>query len=126
MLPAFGTGKIGIGKTLAFGIPIIKSLSEEIEGRVSSRQLGRLPKALVLAPTRELARQVENEIKEYAPFLNTVCVYGGVSYQSQQGALSRGVDVVVETPRRLIDLINSNSLKLNDVHFLVLPLCLLG
>ncbi|KAL9260317.1 DEAD-box ATP-dependent RNA helicase 3A, chloroplastic-like protein [Drosera capensis] len=112
--------KTGTGKTLAFGIPIIKSLSEGMEGRVSSRRLGRLPKALVLAPTRELARQVENEIKESAPFLNTVCVYGGVSYHSQQGALSRGVDVVVGTPGRLIDLIQSNSLKLNEVQFLVL------
>lgn len=75
---------------------------------------------LVLAPTRELARQVENEIKESAPYLSTVCVYGGVSYNSQQNALSRGVDVVVGTPGRIIDLINSKSLKLGEVQFLVL------
>ncbi|GAB2279719.1 hypothetical protein Dimus_014359 [Dionaea muscipula] len=112
--------KTGTGKTLAFGIPIIKSLSEDIEGRGSSRRFGRLPKVLVLAPTRELARQVENEIKDSAPYLNTVCVYGGVSYNSQQNALSRGVDVVVGTPGRLIDLINSNCLRLDEVQFLVL------
>lgn len=75
---------------------------------------------LVLAPTRELARQVETEIKESAPYLSTVCVYGGVSYTSQQNAISRGVDVVVGTPGRLIDLIGSNSLKLDEVQFLVL------
>lgn len=81
---------------------------------------GRLPRVLVLAPTRELARQVEKEIKESAPYLNTVCVYGGVSYITQQNALSRGVDVVVGTPGRIIDLINGNSLRLGEVEYLVL------
>jgi ATP-dependent RNA helicase DDX21 len=80
----------------------------------------RLPRALVLAPTRELAKQVEKEIKESAPYLKTVCVYGGVSYVTQQSALSRGVDVVVGTPGRLIDLINGNTLRLNEVEYLVL------
>ncbi|KAI4349842.1 hypothetical protein L6164_010391 [Bauhinia variegata] len=110
--------KTGTGKTLAFGIPIIKRLSED--ERSSQRRSGRLPKVLVLAPTRELAKQVEKEIKESAPYLNTVCVYGGVSYVTQQSALSRGVDVVVGTPGRIIDLINGNSLKLSEVEFLVL------
>ncbi|XP_020099826.1 DEAD-box ATP-dependent RNA helicase 3, chloroplastic isoform X1 [Ananas comosus] len=110
--------KTGTGKTLAFGIPIIKGLTQE--GQQTSRRLGRLPRALVLAPTRELAKQVEKEIKESAPNLSTVCVYGGVSYNVQQGALSRGVDVVVGTPGRLIDLINSNSLHLEEVKYLVL------
>lgn len=75
---------------------------------------------LVLAPTRELAKQVEKEIKESAPYLSTVCVYGGVSYNLQQNAISRGVDVVVGTPGRIIDLINSSSLKLGEVQYLVL------
>ncbi|MFS7978802.1 putative RNA helicase transcription factor interactor and regulator CCHC(Zn) family [Helianthus anomalus] len=112
--------KTGTGKTLAFGIPIIKRLTEDDEERISPRRGQRLPRVLVLAPTRELARQVESEIKESAPYLSTVCVYGGVSYSSQQNALSRGVDVVVGTPGRLIDLIGSNSLKLGEVQFLVL------
>lgn len=112
--------KTGTGKTLAFGIPIIKKLSEDEEQRVPRRRAGRLPKVLVLAPTRELAKQVEKEIKESAAFLNTVCVYGGVSYITQQSALSRGVDVVVGTPGRIIDLINGNSLKLGEVQYLVL------
>ncbi|KAG6728893.1 hypothetical protein I3842_01G000200 [Carya illinoinensis] len=112
--------KTGTGKTLAFGIPIIKRLYENDEQRGSQRQSGRLPRVLVLAPTRELAKQVEKEIKESAPYLSTVCVYGGVSYVTQQNALSRGVDVVVGTPGRIIDLINGNSLKLGEVQYLVL------
>ncbi|RZR72178.1 hypothetical protein BHM03_00011037 [Ensete ventricosum] len=84
------------------------------------RQSGRLPRVLVLAPTRELAKQVEKEIDESAPYLSTVCVYGGVSYTVQKSALSRGVDVVVGTPGRIIDLINDNSLRLGEVDFLVL------
>ncbi|CAL5399146.1 unnamed protein product [Camellia sinensis] len=111
--------KTGTGKTLAFGIPIIKRLSEDDQERSIQRR-GRLPRMLVLAPTRELARQVEKEIKECASYLNTVCVYGGVSYNTQQNALSRGVDVVVGTPGRIIDLINSGSLKLGEVQYLVL------
>ncbi|CAN7089693.1 unnamed protein product [Brassica rapa subsp. narinosa] len=113
--------KTGTGKTLAFGIPIIKRLTEQ-SGDYSafSRKSGRLPKFLVLAPTRELAKQVEKEIKESAPYLSTVCVYGGVSYTIQQSALSRGVDVVVGTPGRIIDLIEGRSLKLGEVEYLVL------
>ncbi|KAK6159760.1 hypothetical protein DH2020_003141 [Rehmannia glutinosa] len=93
--------KTGTGKTLAFGIPIIKGLA-------------------LLNKKEELAKQVEKEISESAPHLNTVCIYGGVSYTTQQSALSRGVDVVVGTPGRLIDLINNNSLKLGEVKYLVL------
>ncbi|CAF1716140.1 unnamed protein product [Brassica oleracea] len=113
--------KTGTGKTLAFGIPIIKRLTEQA-GDYSefSRRSGRLPKFLVLAPTRELAKQVEKEIKESAPYLSTVCVYGGVSYTIQQSALSRGVDVVVGTPGRIIDLIEGRSLKLGEIEYLVL------
>ncbi|KAJ4721835.1 DEAD-box ATP-dependent RNA helicase [Melia azedarach] len=111
--------KTGTGKTLAFGIPILKRLTEDAEQTTSLRR-GRLPKVLVLAPTRELARQVEKEMKESAPYLNTVCVYGGVSYNTQQNALSRGVDVVVGTPGRIIDLIKNNSLRLGEIEYLVL------
>ncbi|CAK8572612.1 unnamed protein product [Lathyrus sativus] len=110
--------RTGTGKTLAFGIPIIKGLTEN--GQSTMRRSGRFPKVLVLAPTRELAKQVEKEIQESAPYLNTVCVYGGVSYDIQRNALSRGVDVVVGTPGRLIDLINGKTLKLSDIQYLVL------
>ncbi|KFK26417.1 hypothetical protein AALP_AA8G245800 [Arabis alpina] len=112
--------KTGTGKTLAFGIPIIKRLTEQSGDYSAFRRSGRLPKFLVLAPTRELAKQVEKEIKESAPYLSTVCVYGGVSYTIQQSALTRGVDVVVGTPGRIIDLIEGRSLKLGEVEYLVL------
>ncbi|KAL8168222.1 hypothetical protein V2J09_009721 [Rumex salicifolius] len=112
--------KTGTGKTLAFGIPILKRLTEDNDARGPSRRAGRLPRVLVMAPTRELAKQVDKEMQESAPYLSTVCIYGGVSYSSQQNSLSRGVDVVVGTPGRLIDLIESNSLKLNEVQYLVL------
>ncbi|KAI3448406.1 hypothetical protein Pfo_005071 [Paulownia fortunei] len=111
--------KTGTGKTLAFGIPIIKGLND-VEQEKGSLRRGRFPKVLVLAPTRELAKQVEKEFKESAPYLNTVCIYGGVSYVTQESALSRGVDVVVGTPGRIIDLVNNNTLKLGQVQYLVL------
>ena len=75
---------------------------------------------LVLAPTRELAIQVEKEFMESAPNLSTLCVYGGVSIVGQQRKLQRGVDIVVGTPGRIIDLIERGSLILNEVSYLVL------
>jgi ATP-dependent RNA helicase DDX21 len=84
------------------------------------RRFGRAPRALVLAPTRELAKQVEREFMESASMLSTVCVYGGVSISIQQRQLSRGVDVAVGTPGRIIDLISRGSLRLDEVRFLVL------
>jgi ATP-dependent RNA helicase DDX21 len=82
--------------------------------------IGRTPRALVLAPTRELAKQVEREFMESAPMLSTICVYGGVSISTQQRQLQRGVDIAVGTPGRIIDLIDRGSLNLQDVRFLVL------
>ncbi|KAI3782139.1 hypothetical protein L2E82_12172 [Cichorium intybus] len=83
--------------------------------RLSLVETGNWKPVLVLAPTKELSKQVESEIKEFTPYLITVCLYGGVSYNSQQNASSDGVDVVVGTPGRLIDLIDSNTLKLGEV-----------
>lgn len=76
--------------------------------------------ALVLAPTRELARQVEKEFGESAPILDTICVYGGVSISSQMNTLDYGVDVVVGTPGRIIDLLKRGALNLSEVQFVVL------
>ncbi|KAL3735432.1 hypothetical protein ACJRO7_024547 [Eucalyptus globulus] len=106
------------GEDFSFRDSILKHLTDGDEHR--SLRCGRLPRVLALAPTRELAKQVEKEIKESTPYLNTVCVYGGVSYITQQSVLSQGFDVVVRTPGRIIDLINGNSLKLGEVEFLVL------
>ncbi|CAK9205008.1 unnamed protein product [Sphagnum troendelagicum] len=113
--------KTGTGKTLAFGIPIIRHIVDENEmNNQAASQFGRTPRALVLAPTRELAKQVEREFMESAPMLSTICVYGGVSISTQQRQLQRGVDIAVGTPGRIIDLIDRGSLNLQDVRFLVL------
>ncbi|CAM6031010.1 unnamed protein product [Sphagnum balticum] len=113
--------KTGTGKTLAFGIPIIRHIVNENEmNNQAASQFGRTPRALVLAPTRELAKQVEREFMESAPMLSTICVYGGVSISTQQRQLQRGVDIAVGTPGRIIDLIDRGSLNLQDVRFLVL------
>ncbi|KAK4759382.1 hypothetical protein SAY87_022513 [Trapa incisa] len=111
-----GRAKTGTGKTLAFGIPIMDKIIKfnEKHGR------GRNPLALILAPTRELARQVEKEFYESAPNLDTICVYGGTPINHQMRQLDYGVDVVVGTPGRVIDLLKRGSLNLGEVQFVVL------
>lgn len=94
--------------------------SSQVAWYTKCRRSGRAPRALVLAPTRELAKQVEREFMESAPMLSTICVYGGVAISSQQRLLTRGVDIAVGTPGRIIDLINRGSLRLQEVRFLVL------
>lgn len=74
----------------------------------------------MLAPTRELAKQVEREFMETAPMLATVCVYGGVSITMQQRQLERGVDIAVGTPGRIQDLIDRRVLDLHDIRHFVL------
>lgn len=81
---------------------------------------GKNPLALVLAPTRELAKQVDKEFYESAPSLDTLCVYGGTPIMRQISTLDRGVDVVVGTPGRIIDLLKRGSLSLTEVQFVVL------
>jgi len=78
------------------------------------------PLALVLAPTRELARQVEKEFKDAAPNLEIISLYGGMPIQQQISKLGSGVDIVVGTPGRVIDLLKRGSLKLKDVNYVVL------
>jgi len=80
---------------------------------------GMNPQALVLAPTRELAKQVEKEFRDSSN-LDTICVYGGVPIQSQIRTLGYGVDVVAGTPGRIIDLIKRGALNLKEVQFVVL------
>ena len=108
-----GRARTGTGKTLAFSLPIIERLLNE-----NSRS--RNPKCIVLAPTRELAKQVENEIFITAPTLATSCVYGGTPIGTQEAKLRRGVDIIVGTPGRVQDLINRGSLNLGEIEFVVL------
>ncbi|CAN0304811.1 unnamed protein product, partial [Phaeothamnion confervicola] len=81
---------------------------------------GRAPQAIVLAPTRELAKQVEREFQRIAPNVATLAMYGGTPQGPQLGALRRGVDVVVGTPGRVIDHLQQGSLHLGEVKFAVL------
>lgn len=110
-----GRARTGSGKTLAFAIPVVESIRE-----VDRPKRGRPPLCLVLAPTRELAKQVEKEFASVAPDLTCGCFYGGVSIQEQMSVLQRGVDVVVGTPGRVIDLINRGRLDLTAVSHVVL------
>ncbi|KAK6142598.1 hypothetical protein DH2020_022946 [Rehmannia glutinosa] len=111
-----GRARTGTGKTLAFGIPIMDKIIKFNE----KHGQGRNPLALILAPTRELAKQVDKEFAESAPKLDTLCVYGGVPISRQMSTLDHGVDVIVGTPGRVIDLIKRGSLNLSEVQFVVL------
>jgi len=113
-----GIAQTGTGKTAAFVLPILQRMSEE--KKVSSRRGA--PLVLVLAPTRELAAQIGQSFNTYGQFLkfrHTV-IFGGVSQEPQVRALSMGVDILVATPGRLLDLINQRHIKLKDVEFFAL------
>ncbi|GIL46032.1 hypothetical protein Vafri_3126 [Volvox africanus] len=110
--------KTGSGKTLAFALPVIENLLEE--DRRSRPRKGRAPRCLVLAPTRELANQVSREFESVCPNLKVDSFYGGVSITPQMRSLERGVDVVVGTPGRLIDLLERGSLKLDNIRYAIL------
>mmetsp|Transcript_1766 Transcript_1766/g.3346 ORF Transcript_1766/g.3346 Transcript_1766/m.3346 type:complete len:823 (-) Transcript_1766:552-3020(-) len=112
-----GKSRTGTGKTLAFALPIIEQLKQDVQVRVR----GRPPRCLVLAPTRELANQVAREFEEVGKgAVDVICVYGGSSYIPQENAVRRGVDVVVATPGRLIDLVEKKVLNLSQIQHAVL------
>ena len=103
----------GTGKTAAFGLPVIQRIDTSI----------RRPQALIIAPTRELCLQIAGDLADfskYTPELSVLPVYGGSSIESQIRALRSGVQIIVATPGRLIDLINRGVVKLGDVHTVVL------
>ncbi|MFC1587095.1 DEAD/DEAH box helicase [Planctomycetota bacterium] len=111
-----GLAQTGTGKTAAFLIPLI-----ELHGRNGTRKSKR-PGILVLAPTRELALQVEEHSRELSVFLDfeSTAILGGVSLHGQMQVLARGVDLIVATPGRLLDLMGRHSLYLDEVHTLVI------
>jgi len=113
----FGCAQTGTGKTAAFALPILQLLE-------SKKDLSkpRTIKALVLAPTRELASQISDNFLAYGHNLGIshCTIFGGVSQLHQVTALKRGVDVLVATPGRLLDLINQGYIKLNHVEHFVL------
>lgn len=113
-----GVAQTGTGKTAAFVLPMLQSLAENSKGRPAA---GR-PRALVLAPTRELAVQIGDSVRAYGKFLKLchVNIFGGAPAGKQIQALNRGVDIVVATPGRLMDLMNQRKLRLDEVSILVL------
>jgi superfamily II DNA/RNA helicase len=116
-----GQARTGTGKTLAFGIPILQRSVAPHDADYSEVPQGK-PQALVVAPTRELALQVSGDLSLAGADrgMRVLTVYGGVPYEPQLDALSAGVDVVVGTPGRLLDLCNRRSLDISHVHALVL------
>ena len=115
-----GRGKTGSGKTIAFGAPLVERLMEN--GGAKGRKPGRNPRALILAPTRELALQIDRTIQPIARSVGlfTTQIYGGVPQHRQVTALQRGVDIVIGTPGRIEDLIEQGRLDLSDVAITVL------
>lgn len=107
-----GGARTGSGKTAAFGLPLLHHL----------RDGGKSPRALILAPTRELARQVSEALSVFSKYLplEILTVYGGVGYKEQLRALKRGVTVVVGTPGRVLDHIERGSLSLDSIELFVL------
>jgi superfamily II DNA/RNA helicase len=116
-----GQARTGTGKTLAFGIPILQRSVAPGDPDYAEVPQGK-PQALVVAPTRELALQVSGDLALAGADrgLRVLTVYGGVGYEPQLDALAAGVDVVVGTPGRLIDLCNRRTLDISHVHALVL------
>ena len=112
-----GIAQTGTGKTAAFALPILQQLFEAPipSGRPKIR-------ALVLAPTRELALQIEQAFRTYGQHLNLrhTVIFGGVGQRPQVAALRRGVDIVVATPGRLLDLMGQSHVRLDGVEYLVL------
>lgn len=116
-----GQARTGTGKTLAFGIPVLQRSVAPKDPDYAEIPQGK-PQALIVAPTRELALQVSNDLAVAGADrgLRVLTVYGGVGYDSQLDALEAGVDIVVGTPGRLIDLCNRRALDISHVHALVL------
>jgi len=113
----FGIAQTGTGKTAAFALPILQLLTSDRD-RTQKRAI----RALILAPTRELASQISEEFFLYSRSLNIrlVTVYGGVSQRPQTQAIQKGVDVMVATPGRLLDLIQQGFINLNRIEYFVL------
>ncbi len=108
-----GLAQTGTGKTAAFGLPVLQRIDVDRE----------VPQALIIAPTRELCLQIAGDLADFAKYiegLRILPVYGGSSIESQIKALRRGVQVIVATPGRLIDLINRKVVDLHDVHTVIL------
>ena len=113
-----GRGKTGSGKTIAFAVPLItKLVAQGSQPRKPNR-----PRALIVAPTRELADQIDRTLSQLARSVGfyTTCIYGGMPQRRQEIAMARGVDILVATPGRLEDLMAQKIVDLRDVETLVI------
>ncbi|MFD6930605.1 DEAD/DEAH box helicase [Streptomyces sp. NPDC059945] len=120
-----GQAKTGTGKTLGFGLPLLERVTvpADVEaGRATPEQLTDAPQALVVVPTRELCTQVTNDLLTAGKVRNVrvLAIYGGRAYEPQVEALKKGVDVIVGTPGRLLDLAGQKKLNLGHIRALVL------
>ncbi|PPS80601.1 DEAD/DEAH box helicase [Streptomyces sp. MH60] len=120
-----GQAKTGTGKTLGFGLPLLERVTvpADVEaGRAAPEALTDAPQALVVVPTRELCQQVTNDLLTAGKVRNVrvLAIYGGRAYEPQVEALKKGVDVVVGTPGRLLDLAGQKKLSLKHIKSLVL------
>ena len=117
-----GQAKTGTGKTLAFGIPLIERVIAPLDSEWSELAAKGLPQVLVVVPTRELCVQVTKDIDELTGNrgIRTLAVYGGRAFEPQIEALASGVEIVVGTPGRLLDLYRQGQLKLKEVSRVVL------
>lgn len=113
-----GCAQTGTGKTAAFAVPILQILSSERESYKSKRTI----KSLILTPTRELALQISESFKAYGKHtgLKNAVVFGGVSQRAQTMKLREGVDILIATPGRLLDLMNQRHISLNSIKIFVL------
>ncbi|HWL02546.1 MAG TPA: DEAD/DEAH box helicase, partial [Microbacteriaceae bacterium] len=121
-----GRGRTGSGKTIAFGAPIVERLlrmhRDANLGGAKGRSMGRKPRAMILAPTRELAQQIDRTVQPIARSVGlfTIAIVGGVPYQKQLTGLDRGVDIVIGTPGRIEDLVERGDLDLSGIAISVL------
>lgn len=120
-----GQAKTGTGKTLGFGLPLLERvtvLADVEAGRAKPEKLTDAPQALIVVPTRELCQQVTNDLQTAGKVRNVrvLAIYGGRAYEPQVEALKKGVDVIVGTPGRLLDLAGQRKLDLSHVRALVL------
>lgn len=117
-----GQARTGTGKTLAFGVSLLQRIAVQSDPEYAELKVPGSPQALVMCPTRELALQVARDLADASTVrqARVLTVYGGVGYETQLETLASGVDVVVGTPGRLLDLANRRSLDLSQVRILVL------
>jgi ATP-dependent RNA helicase RhlE len=113
-----GCAQTGTGKTAAFTIPILQLMHQQREGKSNQHRI----QTLILTPTRELAIQIGESIEAYGKFLplRHVVIFGGVSQYSQVNAVRNGVDIIVATPGRLLDLMQQRIISLSEIQFFVL------